>query len=858
MGYAKKTYLELVEDLYNIVYSDELNNYYEEKWNIKGFIYNLFLTQESDKNDWDSLRNINNKERFFKKEYIINFIYNYMHGDDGMCSLFPVISGENDEYDEYYEEYSQTLSEKLFEYYKKVDPYPWMTRYIESLPKNEDNYEKISFNCLLQLLCYVCFNVSRISPKEDTNVFMKDQSQLLTKYVEEQKFVLINGFAHSGRSSLLKSFAQMNSKKSFCLDLSSCRANKIDVFSKIIESRSDIKILLNIKYEYISKFENEYEDISKLDDLIFPLFKDVSNIDEELLNQLFSEADILVIDNICDEKILSILKIIHCRKICVLKKYLNKSDDGIYVYEYNNKKLCYQILMNELVDINEAFFDVLYDDLGSDLFLYRLLLLNYKKYISVKSGQVDFIRKYIECSKYDMYELCAKYGREKITINYKGDSSGKYIDDWINSIYSNYFSKKELVLLRILFLIQNKITNLELVLKYFIADELMGKLVDFGWYIQNKLRIPKLVVVSCNRINNYYNIQYKYILEIITDFIRILDGLSSQPVNKEVCSCLIIAIHEDIIGYTVRYINPKKVTNLNKSYYKKIISKNSRKRHDAEELRKFSIKEGETTNKKSLYEIQFHASNIFRSFYEFALWFTYMYSDMQTWKKLYSYFGVYMDDETIKVYTSIWERSIIKNNAIVDNTSINLIKNMYKGINYFTYNRSVYYLLWNYYKSLSLKCIIGYCNDCLNNNCDIAKYKINLAFLVNNVKNMKSISDGFILENKNDVFMLQDYISDMYMCAQKLLCNEGSITAFYNIRYRFFSDDNKRYLVKTKSEYLVLLCAFLLKYQDKISYDLLMCLRKELLVISMECGEVPQNMLVNLTKKYLFSKEGEA
>ena len=268
MGYAKKTYLELVEDLYNIVYSDELNNYYEEKWNIKGFIYNLFLTQEKDKNDEDSLRNINNKERFFKKEYIINFIYNYMHGDDGMCSLFPVISGENDEYDEYYEEYSQTLSEKLFEYYKKVDPYPWMTRYIESLPKNEDNYEKISFNCLLQLLCYVCFNVSRISPKEDTNVFMKDQSQLLTKYVEEQKFVLINGFAHSGRSSLLKSFAQMNSKKSFCLDLSSCRANKIDVFSKIIESRSDIKILLNIKYEYISKFENEYEDISKLDDLI--------------------------------------------------------------------------------------------------------------------------------------------------------------------------------------------------------------------------------------------------------------------------------------------------------------------------------------------------------------------------------------------------------------------------------------------------------------------------------------------------------------------------------------------------------------------------------------------------------------
>lgn len=80
MGYAKKSYKELVKKLYKIIYSLENKMLGNSKGNTKksgisNFIANLFLMESDAENNKESLRHVNNKDRYFKEEYILNYIY---------------------------------------------------------------------------------------------------------------------------------------------------------------------------------------------------------------------------------------------------------------------------------------------------------------------------------------------------------------------------------------------------------------------------------------------------------------------------------------------------------------------------------------------------------------------------------------------------------------------------------------------------------------------------------------------------------------------------------------------------------------------------------------------------------------
>ena len=127
------------------------------------------------------------------------------------------------------------LAEKLYHYYFEVNPYPWMENNIKNLYE-EKYYNKFSFNCILQLLCYSCFNVNKTkyNSKNSKIKFCDEYLASLLNDVKNNNLVIVNGFKKSGRSSLLKDFASKNKERTFFLDLQDCEADESKILNKIL------------------------------------------------------------------------------------------------------------------------------------------------------------------------------------------------------------------------------------------------------------------------------------------------------------------------------------------------------------------------------------------------------------------------------------------------------------------------------------------------------------------------------------------------------------------------------------------------------------------------------------------------
>ena len=123
MGYAKKSYKDLVYDLYNIICSLEnemLGNSEGDtkKGGISNFIANLFLIDSDAENKKEALRHVDNKDRYFKEEYILNYVYNYIVSYEDMATLLAINSEVDGKL------FNIELAEKLYHYYFEVNPYP--------------------------------------------------------------------------------------------------------------------------------------------------------------------------------------------------------------------------------------------------------------------------------------------------------------------------------------------------------------------------------------------------------------------------------------------------------------------------------------------------------------------------------------------------------------------------------------------------------------------------------------------------------------------------------------------------------------------------------------------------------------
>lgn len=879
MGYAKKSYKELVKKLYKIIYSLENKMLRNSKGDIKkggisNFIANLFLIDSDAENNKEALRHVDNKKRYFKEEYILNYVYNYIVSVENMAILLPI----NSEVDG--KQFNKELAEKLYNYYFEVNPYPWMENNIKNLYEEKD-YNKLSFNCILQLLCCSCFNVNKIKYNSKIK-FCDEYSASLLKDVEKNNLVIVNGFKKSGRSSLLKDFAYKNKERTFFLDLQDCEADESEILNKILGLKEDLSILRKIETGELKNEKFEKVAIEKANESILPIINGLSDI--ELIIDLFSKDDILVVDNISDERILDILAMIPCKKVCVVNKYIRKTNENFCLYEYNNKKICCQLLQRYDTNIDDKTLDILYKDLGSNLYLYRFFALNNKQ-IKEKSGKTDFIKKYIECTVDNMYDLFNEEDfRQLINYNYKGRSSRLYVDTWINRIIGNYFNIKEMIVLRILFLIQDEISDieLELMLRYLKTENIKQKLIDFGWYFNNKFRIPKLAVISCNRVNNIHNFHQSYILTIIWNFENVLDGITGLPLNIKICKCLIKAIYKDILSYHPYIDKSGKVADLDKKYYGKFKKYNNRKKltdsqqkkiYNAKSLRNNALKDEAIANDpKSLYEMQFWENTILRLFFERSLWFIYLHrntekfkdcsnsKDFQFFENLCEFLGNnYMDSNIFEMYKKLWGLIIrgdkFKDEDIIQSPNVN---DGPKRLCHFSSNKPIYELMWNYHKDEAFRLIKELCEKHMKCNKD-SNYYYERESLTSNIKkhvymmiciDFSSIGETLYSKSHKSVFELQHLINSIYAAMFGILCGKDVIYAIRFVWGNFKIYGDKQYYLKVNSEYSLFLCVFLL-FHNKVDRDSLIAIYKKLVDVAQECGEVVQKDLIDSVLKYL-------
>lgn len=885
MGYAKKSYKDLVYDLYNIICSLENEMLRNSKGDIKkggisNFIANLFLIDSDAENNKEALRHVDNKKRYFKEEYILNYVYNYIVSVENMAILLPI----NSEVDwDKLDRFNNKLAEKLYHYYFEVNPYPWMENNIKNLYEEKD-YNKLSFNCILQLLCYSCFNVNKTkyNSKNSKIKFCDEYLASLLNDVKNNNLVIVNGFKKSGRSSLLKDFASKNKERTFFLDLQDCEADESKILNKILGLREDVSILRKIETGELKNEKFEKVAIEKANESILPIVNGLFDI--ELIIDLFSKDDILVVDNISDERILDILAIIPCKKVCVVNKYIRETNENFCLYEYNNKKICCQLLQQYDKNIDDETLDILYKDLGSNLYLYRFLALSDKK-IKERSGKTDFIKKYIECTVDNMYDLFSKGAfKQKISYNYKGKKSGNYVDTWIEKALKYYLQPNEMIVLRILFLIQDEISDyeLELMLHYLKTENIKQKLIDFGWYFNNKFRIPKLVVMSCNRVNNIHNYHQGFLLTIIWNFGNVLDGITGLPLNIKICKCLIKAIYKDILSYHPYIDKSRKVADIDKKYYGKFKKYNNRKKltdkqkkliDNAETLRINDIKDDKIANDpNSLYEMQFWKNPILRVFFERSLWFIYLHrntekfkdcsnnKDFQFFENLCEFLGNnIMDSNTFEMYKNLWGL-IIGRDKSKEEDIIQLPNefNSPENVCHFSSNRPIYELMWNYHKDEAFRLIKELCekhmkcnkadNYCVEGESPISKIVDH--FVIMNRINWGFIVEAFHSKSYKNVFELQQLINCIYETILDTLHGKDDNKNILFIQSILNSYGDKQYYLKVNSEYSLFLCVFLL-FHNKVDRNCLISLYNELLYVAQQCGEVVQKNLIDSVLKYL-------
>lgn len=172
-----------------------------KKGGISNFIANLFLIDSDAENNKEALRHVDNKDRYFKEEYILNYVYNYIVSVENMAILLAI----NSEVDwDKLDRFNNKLAEKLYHYYFEVNPYPWMENNIKNLYEEKD-YNKLSFNCILQLLCCSCFNVNKIKYNSKIK-FCDEYSASLLKDVEKNNLVIVNGFKKKWKIIVVKRF----------------------------------------------------------------------------------------------------------------------------------------------------------------------------------------------------------------------------------------------------------------------------------------------------------------------------------------------------------------------------------------------------------------------------------------------------------------------------------------------------------------------------------------------------------------------------------------------------------------------------------------------------------------------------
>ncbi|MCD8108649.1 MAG: hypothetical protein LUE14_00875, partial [Clostridiales bacterium] len=437
--------------------------------------------------------------------------------------------------------------------YEQYNPNPWFNMDDQGTSFLDEEYDEehalsIFWNKLILLISAIGLRSSKVSSKA------KNHKEIPTKHftetIKKHSKLIFYGPPECGKTTFLKHYTEKHLKTTFYIDIKSdfSPAQSLDEF---------------ILYTVFPDYRFWKEDFSALSSAygskFFDPWHDYTEITLKELELIPSDIT-LIMDNITDFSIVKkYADALSCHIVFVSETV--PDDMSISTYEFLSPENI-QNIFKDLCDteFDNNFLTDICSCLGTNLYVYRLTAAYYKK---LEKNNLDDGKKFLAslASNKSIEEI----NREKRdyssnpTISfshdvYKAGSSEQTLDKHIRNIYGNYFEDTEQQMLHLLYHCQtlsNDFTMPELYpyLNLNKNSPFIMMLKNLGWLTDDKMHIPKIIVVSVSSLKSFSNKEYSFFLNFMNSFSYVLDGLSQTPIHTKTCELLIRAVNEDFKSY---------------------------------------------------------------------------------------------------------------------------------------------------------------------------------------------------------------------------------------------------------------------------------------------------------------------
>lgn len=558
---------------------------------------------------------------------------------------------------------NMNILSSLKDIYYEINPYPWLDiDQILNSANTESDLElespKHSFHYLLFSAVFLSSPCLKfIKPhKHASNKSPYDAiNQDILKHFSISNQLILYGYPESGKSYFAKKHIEIPSVIYYDLSkeentreglLSALRpdyyfwtqGHATYVKKELPSARSEA--IIN---PYASKYLTSYEDLlsGKINYTL------ISNKKANRMAINFKDI-IIILDHVKDSETIKEFEGLMCKTIFI-------TDFSVYdslpdncktnsIFFDNHDILKYYLTEQNQLNLDSEGFFKLYSKLGSNFYIYRLIMANYKKCEEEYTGKgKEFLNQIMNFDDIDHPESLNSH-RHEIQMRYKSGSTKRNYNNYIQHIYSNYLDQNSRWFLRLLCRIQKafheKNINLTTIIPYLgeYAVQLKQSLLSLGWLKQESLNIPEVIMSAFNYKPNFSNQEYDFLLNLMTEYSLSISGCRNIVIDKNVCHLISKCLFLDYKNYMAnRKKQPEK--KLYNDYYKKI---DDLKTDNSD----FDVFQCEPVNKRlsgnsdySEFQYMSHLVNI--AFFASNLFFSYQYNIPSLWNEFYAYLRDY-------------------------------------------------------------------------------------------------------------------------------------------------------------------------------------------------------------------------
>lgn len=555
----------------------------EPQKQVKYIINSLFYT---DGNNGITNIKVDFEKHFLSEKSVINFVSNYYESgkynditvdypfynskgskalseNKGSCSN----TGYKYKTDDNLDNYLKSLyfdSEALFELYKRVNPFPWITADLNLFDEN-----KKIFYCLLYLFVYIGRRYNRDIVQDSYNLVNPSNTEInkLYKTIDSKKRIILKGDFRSGKTLFLKQFAKQNRKKIFYLNAKYDHVTNAHIFNAL-------------RPDYDFWHSKELANIVSEDaDFSIPLLP-MSSIEKDgfistFLNNL-PQDDILIIDNVKDLDIIKRVRNLPCKVIFSVNASVNCSRYGVSTFCYDNtlvlnaiieKAICSELQSadpDKRVRKTKKIINLLHRELGNNVQLFQIVAINHMKYLSDHKNN-SFIKALLDNKTFnDLDCLFQKYSNTKIIVSFDNKTENNYFEAQVARAFREFFGdierknnitqdRNQLVwqqYLRILYRLKRQGVKVSEFKESLAQIPGFLELLNYlGFIKRNRICVPDIVAHAFNRTDRHNNpFSYRQYNESLVVIRKISDYIFSSRVktDKKLIVSFINAISDDL------------------------------------------------------------------------------------------------------------------------------------------------------------------------------------------------------------------------------------------------------------------------------------------------------------------------